>query len=185
MSSRSFGSSSALFTGIVAASALACHRGAPPASVPTPVTQGVFEYEATAINQTLRGRIVIADSLVVVEPQDDECWRLPQTFYREEPYFVTFACSGEPTTAGTGSTQGTTRLRISLLRPTRDSRWGRLTQVARTQRVCTRTVRQGTANVCTSWADRRIYTSGWQWGNLHVKRAYLTQPDTMASSEAR
>lgn len=162
----------------VLVAAAACHRGAPPSSAASPDRQGIFEYEATAINQTLRGRIVIADTLVVVEPEDDECWRLPQTFYRDEPHFVTFACAGEPSTASTMSTQGTTRLRVSLLRPTRDSRWGRYTQVERTQRVCTRTVRQGTANVCTSWADRRMYTNGWRWGNLHVKRAYLTQPDT-------
>ena len=117
------------------AGAAACHRGVPPLSAPDPDAQGIFEYEATAINQTLKGRIVIADSVVVVEPVGDECWLLPRTFYRDEPYTVTFACAGDPVTAGADAPYGTIRLSISLLRPTRDSRFARLTRVERTQTI--------------------------------------------------
>ena len=91
--------------------AVACHRGVPASSAPGPDTQGIFEYEATAINQTLRGRIVIADSVVIVEPVGDECWILPRTFYRDEPYFVTFACAGDPVSSGTDAAYGTIRAR--------------------------------------------------------------------------
>lgn len=169
----------------VLAAATACHRGAPPAGGLGPDTQGIFEYEATAINQTLRGRIVIADTLVIVEPEDDLCWRLPQMIQRDEPHYVTFACEGEPTTAAATSSYGTIRIRVSLLRPTRDSRWGRLMPVQTTFRRCVATTQQAGGTICTRYVDQRAYANGWQWGNLHVKRAYLTTPDTTGTPGAR
>ncbi|HEX7123395.1 MAG TPA: hypothetical protein VF178_13550 [Gemmatimonadaceae bacterium] len=116
--------------------------------------QGVFYYETSAMGQQLKGRIIIVDTLVIVEPVDDRC-RLPE-FMRDPPKRQVerrvFTCVGVAVTS-THAPQGTTQLEINLRRPMHDSRWARYT--THTQQKC---------------YDCALTAPRWVWGRLNVSR---------------
>ena len=154
----------------------------PPVEPPFP--QGLFFYEATALNQKLSGRIVIADTLVLLEPDDDNCRRPPTSMpTRSRKDFIEFYCDGAATAAGMTAPYGTTRIIVNLHQPTRNSRWGRLTlRPLGNKQVCTQTVTDRAGRMsCQNWMTRPAFDYGWVWGRLHVKRGSLLPADTTQS----
>ena len=164
---------------------LACHRAPAPATVLPEDTeepafpQGLFFYEATALNQKLTGRIVIADTMVLIEPDDDNCRHAPNASparSRTRVESVTFFCDGDPVTPAAMGPYGSASIGVSLRRPTKDSRWGRIT-FAGTRNQCTRWGRTSEGNqVCARMEYLPEYR--WVFGRLHLRRGSLAETDT-------
>lgn len=137
-----------------------CHRSVRYASAfaeeedEPPYPQGVFYYEASAMGQPLEGRIIIVDTLVILEPVDDRCW-LPEGSMEPPKRQVerrVFTCVGV-LASSMYAPQGTTQLEFNLRRPMHDSRWGRYTP--HPLRTC---------------YDCPLTAPRWVWGRLHVSR---------------
>jgi hypothetical protein len=164
---------------------LACHRSRPATVFPEgvgdgPFPQGLFTYEATALNQQMRGRIILADSLVQIDPEDDACRRPPEALNpRRDPDIVEFYCDGIPTASAATTPYGSARIVVNRRYPDK-SRWGRYTlrPLGNKQTCAATTVDKNGRTICTSWVMRPAFDYGWVWGQLHVKRAFLTPADT-------
>ncbi|HEX7123394.1 MAG TPA: hypothetical protein VF178_13545 [Gemmatimonadaceae bacterium] len=145
--------------------------------------QGLFFYEAMAMNQPLKGKIVITDTLVIVEPEDDTCWRPERTVdpaLREKDVRV-FFCTGVPV-GSANAPWGNTRLVINLRHPTLNSRWGRYTPRVDVRHGCLRWARTPSGErTCVQQGAGRQYGAGWEYGPLRVSRGSLLPPDTGAS----
>lgn len=168
-----------------------CHRGAPPTAelAPGPLDedaaavgdsmfpQGLFFYEAQAANQKLTGRIIIADNLVQLDPDDDECWRMPtRETRRQQKDFVVFGCKGAPAPSGRNSVMGNTQIVVDLRWPTRRSRWGRLSGAGGSPTCANTSLTPQGRQYCSR------YSSGgqpaWTWGTLKVSRGSLATLDS-------
>ncbi|HSA57155.1 MAG TPA: hypothetical protein VLE53_15695 [Gemmatimonadaceae bacterium] len=181
---------SAFFASVLAVVA-GCQGSRQPATVfsheppvEMPFAQGLFFYEATALNQKLTGRIIIADTLVLLEPDDDNCRRPPTTVAtRRDKDLREFYCDGAATASGVTTPYGTTRIIVNLHQPTRNSQWGRLTlRPLGNKQTCTQTVTDAAGRTsCQNWVTRPAFDYGWVWGRLHVKRGSLLPADTTQS----
>lgn len=170
---------------ITGALLLAGCRSAPPDTDATPedplYPQGLFFYDATTPSQQLRGRIIIADTLVIVEPDDDTCWRPERTVdpaLREVDLRV-FFCAGVPV-GSAHSGLGSTRLIVNLRNPTLNSRWGRyVPRVEVDRNACVNPQRAANGRItCAQRATVNRASRGWQYGPLHVRRGSLPPADT-------
>lgn len=173
--------------------ALACSRGIRYANE-EPVEpdeglypQGVFYYQATALNQKLSGRLVIVDTLVILEPENDRCLLERAGTGRIDSR--TFSCDGAPTASGVISGAGvTTLIHINLRRPTRDSHWRRLAVTgtsgtnAAQGRVCVQGHQDRGRFVCDRYEYQSRVNTGWQTGRLQVRRAPFPSADTTTAA---
>lgn len=174
---------------------LSCSRRPAPA---TPFTdglrerefpQGVFVYDVHALGQHLRGRVTIEDTLVMLEPIEDSCQRVPSRQSTARTELAAFACQGLPI-SGMRRGQPATWLRINLRYPETRSTWSRLDRIAivdaRPQpdrRNCIRWETRRGIEVCTVYDSipsptRSREVPVWEDGALPLMQAAVFRPDT-------
>ena len=152
--------------------------------------QGVFVYDTKALGQHLRGRITIQDTLVILEPIEDSCRRVPSRRGTAQDGAATFACQGLAI-AGMPEGQPATMIRIDLRYPESRSTWSRVDRIRTVDvsggfdpRNCLRwgETRFGTP-ICTLYdstpaAGRSRQVLVWENGSLPLMQASAFRPDT-------
>lgn len=160
-----------------------CHRSVPYANVAAdeqgepPFPQGVFYFQAAGLHQS--GRIILADTLVIVESRDRECEEASTALLRTRSFSgagVTdrrdarlFFCADPHSPADYVATHAGTSfvVVVNLRTPVRASRWAHLVQEVRAQR--------GIGLARTPSIVR------WEWRPLRVQRTPFAVADTGAT----
>lgn len=152
--------------------------------------QGVFVYDVKALGQHLRGRVTIQDTLVLLEPIEDSCVRVPNRPSGARVELAAFRCQGLPV-SGMRVGQPSTILSINLRYPESRSTWSRIERI----RVVD-AARQPDPRNCLRWGETRrgtpvctLYDSTpspnrsrevpvWENGALPLMQASVFRADT-------
>lgn len=179
--------------GMLATALVACHRGptyAPgltPAEAEAEDPEGIFRYDLEVLEQRIRGRVIIADTLVLLAAEGDACAPDPLLFghvrlrNRSDREYVTFRC------------ESGMLLRIHRRSPATRSLWERVAPNARTgaESYCLRGRWTRTGRMeCYEWYDGRPRTNASvdlasnQVGALPLMRVTALTPDTSYAAHA-